>query len=172
MTWFDALLITLLGMLSALGLRLGLGGLVWSGLCLLAAALVNVLSVAMELWAAVLLALILGAVATVVARLVQGMVVRPYYAPSLWASAAGLLGGTALGAAVAAAFALAFPLSPWVDAAGVRYLYPSLELAPALHQAVDDSLFKHILMPLWEQPSALQSLLLPDLPGLKRAWQP
>lgn len=172
MTWFDALLITLLGMLSALGLRFGLGGLVWGGLCLLTAYAVNRLGGSLGLWSLLMLALLLGIGATLLAQLVQRLTARPYRSPPLWSSAAGLLGGTTLGLTVAAAFALAFPLSPRVDAAGVRYVYPSPEMAPALRAAVDRSLLKSSLMPLWEESSGWQTLLLPDLPDLKGARQP
>ncbi|MDO4263410.1 MAG: hypothetical protein Q4C67_04360 [Deinococcus sp.] len=170
MTWFDALLITLLGMLSALGLRYGTGGLVWGALCLLSAHLANRLSgsLGLDLWGTLALALTLGAGAALLAHLVHSLTYRPYRSPPLWASAAGLLGGAGLGMTLAAAFALAFPLSPRVDAAGVRYLYPSPEMAPGLHQAVDHSLLKASLMPLWEQKSDWQTLLLPDLPALKK----
>ncbi|GHG10883.1 hypothetical protein GCM10017783_24110 [Deinococcus piscis] len=172
MTWFDALLITLLGMLGALGLRHGFSALVWGGLCLLAAYFANRLSASLDLWATLGLALGLGTGASLLAGLIQSLTSWPYRTPPLWASAAGLLGSTGLGLAVAAAFALSFPLSPKVDAAGVRYVYPSPEMQPALHQAVDHSMFKRTLMPLWEQQSGWQTLLLPDLPVFKGNSRP
>ncbi|WP_261663093.1 hypothetical protein [Deinococcus sp. Marseille-Q6407] len=174
MTWFDALLLTLLGMLSALGLRTGLGGLVWGGLTLLAAYIANRLGSHLGPWGAPGLALVLGLGAAAAGQLTRQLTSRPYHSLPLWHAVGGLLGGGLLGGAAVAAALLAFPLSPRVDAAGVHYVYPSPELPPGLYQAINRSVLKDKLMPLWDETpgSVWQVLLLPDLPQLKEPRRP
>ncbi|MFC6616510.1 hypothetical protein [Deinococcus radiophilus] len=59
MTWFDALLLTLWAMLGALGLRMGLGGLLWAVLILGAAYLTNLAGG--NFWPTLIVAALLGA---------------------------------------------------------------------------------------------------------------
>lgn len=164
MTWFDALLVTLLGMLAALGLRHGVVGLVWSVLAVLAAYTANLLGPTLGPLGAVLAALGLGLVATLSAKALQKEDALSYgLQPAPGQALLGLLGAAALGGVVIAAVALAFPLSPRVEAGGVRYIYPAPELQPALYQAVNGSVIKNRLMPLWEKPaSPWHTLLLPN----------
>lgn len=163
MTWFDALLVTLLGMLAALGLRQGVGSLVWAVLAVLAAYIANLLQPVLGPLGAVLAALMLGLGATLGAQALQKANTLSYgLQPAPWQALLGLLSTAALGTVTIAAIALAFPLSPRVDAGGVRYVYPAPELQPGLYRAVNQSVIKNKLMPLWDSPpSPWHTLLLP-----------
>lgn len=175
MTWFDALLVTLLGMLGALGLRWGLSSLLWSLLVIAAAYLANLLGPALGPVGILLTALGLGLLAALAANAsAQGLgqkLGEVYQVASLPSALSGLAGTVLLGTVVVAATALAFPLSPKVDATGVRYVYPAPEITPMLYQAVDGSAVKAKLMPLWQAQSPWKPLVLPDRVGLSQPPQ-
>ncbi len=170
MTWFDALLVTVMGMVAGLGMRHGAMGLCWSLFVLAAAYAANVLGAALGLWPALVLALVLGTAATLLpqALLPEGSPSGLTYAVSLQ-GILGLAGASVLGAVLAGAVALSFPLMPRIDAAGVHYIYPSPEVPPPLQQAVHDSALQERLHLLWDASGggALQPLLLPDWPRLR-----
>ncbi|RTR25260.1 hypothetical protein [Deinococcus radiophilus] len=164
MTWFDALLLTLWAMLGALGLRMGLGGLLWAVLILGAAYLTNLAGG--NFWPTLIVAALLGAGGSAAAYALNTQSESPYWSPPLWHSAAGLLGGVLLGGVLSAALALAFPLTPKVDAFGVHYQYPSPQMPPGLYRAVQGSRIQSLLLPVWQRKSPWQTLLIPDLPQL------
>ncbi|MEF2276850.1 hypothetical protein V3W47_00975 [Deinococcus sp. YIM 134068] len=154
-TWFDALLVTLWAILTALGARRGLAGLAWGLGGVAACFLANVLAAGAAL--AALLALGLGvAVAVGTRRLVPGGLTYP------WHSLAGAVGGLALGGVLVATLALGFPIETRVGPQGRAGVYPSTHLSPALYKAVSDSTLQQALRQVWTSGAALRTLLMPD----------
>ncbi|WP_328774746.1 hypothetical protein [Deinococcus aquaedulcis] len=153
-TWFDALLVTLWAVLTALGARRGLAGLAWGvgGLaaCFLANALVGGA-------AAALLAALLGVgIAVMTLRLIPTPLEHP------WHLGAGALGGFLLGGTLISALALGFPLDVKVGTEGRRAVYPSASLQLGLQSAVRDSVVQSSLRGVWGSSPALKTLLIPD----------
>ncbi|GGM18790.1 hypothetical protein [Deinococcus aerophilus] len=154
-TWFDALLVTLWAVLTALGARRGLAGLAWGlggvAVCLLANALVG------GALAAGLMALLLSVGgAFVISRLIPNPLEQP------WHLLAGAVGGFALGGVLISTLALGFPLDVRVTAAGRSGVYPSASLPPAIYHAVHDSAVQSGLRQVWGAGPALKILLIPD----------
>lgn len=157
-TWFDALLVTVWAIVTALGARRGLSGLVWGVGGVAACFLANFLSPASAgAWLALPLAVLAGAgLAAVLGRLVPAPVERP------WHLAAGALGGFALGGVLLATLTLGLPIEVRVGTQGRTGVYPSTGLPTPLYAAVHDSLLKDSLMGVWTGGPALRTLLVPD----------
>lgn len=157
-TWFDALLITLWAVLTALGARRGLAGLAWGmggvALCFLA----NSLS-GSPVAAAVIALLLSGGLAVVIARLIPVPLEQP------WHMLAGALGGGLLGGLLISTLALSFPLDVQVTPKGPLGTYPSTNLSPVLYDAVRNSAVKNSLRGVWSSGPALKTLLIPDQAG-------
>ncbi|WP_075831236.1 hypothetical protein [Deinococcus marmoris] len=154
MTWFDALLVTLLAVMTALGARRGLAGLAWGGLgmtiCFLVASLGGPL---VTTGAALLLGL---GCAVMIVRLL------PHAAEQPWHLLAGGVGGLALGGVLIATVALGFPLDVRVTPAGTTGVYPSVNMPPAIYEAVRNSALQNSLRGVWGSNIALRTLLIPD----------
>lgn len=154
-TWFDALLITVWALLTALGARRGLAGLAWGvagiALCFLANSLSG------SPLAAALIALLLSVgLAVAIGRLIPGPLEQP------WHMAPGALGGFLLGGLLIAAAALSFPLDVQVTTRGPQGTYPSPSLPPAIYDAVRNSAVKTSLRGVWGSSVTLKTLLMPD----------
>ncbi|MBB5366321.1 hypothetical protein [Deinococcus humi] len=154
MTWFDALLVTLWAVMTALGARRGLAGLAWGLLgvtiCFLVGALGSPLISAVA-------ATVLGlGSAVVISRLLPHPAVEP------WHLLAGGVGGLALGGVLIATVALGFPLDLRVTPTGPTGVYPSVNMPPALYVAVRDSAIQNGLRGVWGGNLALRTLLVPD----------
>ncbi|MBB6017386.1 hypothetical protein ACFP9V_06375 [Deinococcus radiopugnans] len=154
MTWFDALLVTLWAVMTALGARRGLAGLAWGLLgltiCWLAGSLGSPL-----VTAAAALVLGLGS-AVIIVRLL------PHPAEQPWHLLAGGLGGFVLGGVLIATVALGFPLDLRVTPAGTTGVYPSVNMPPTLYAAVRDSAIQNSLRGVWGGNLTLRTLLVPD----------
>jgi hypothetical protein len=159
-TWFDALLVTVWAVVTALGARRGLSGLAWGlggvAACLLANLLGRTVSGGGTLLAVPLAALLGAGLALVIRRQVPLPLERP------WHMAAGALGGFALGGVLLATLTLGLPIEVRVGAQGRTGVYPSTNLPTPLYAAVDDSLLKDSLMGVWNSGPALRTLLVPD----------
>lgn len=155
MTWFDALLVTLWAVVTALGIRRGMAGLLWGLGGLLACLATNVLT-GNALTAAALAALSAVGVSLLIGRLLPAPVEHAGHL------AAGALGGFALGGALVAALALGFPLDMRVTPQGRAATYPSASLPPALYDAVSGSAVKNALSGVWSGPDAVRILVVPD----------
>ncbi|WP_241191147.1 hypothetical protein [Deinococcus psychrotolerans] len=145
-TWFDALLVTLLALTAALGARRGLAGLAW-GLGVVAVCFVS--NFFLHGWPALVLALVLGfGVAWFSQRLIG---------PALetWHIALGALGGLIAGLVLVSSLALGFPI-------GTDNQYPTNKLPPSVHDAVVNSYVQKILFPVFNGNDALKTLLIPD----------
>ncbi|CAM3786862.1 hypothetical protein [Deinococcus frigens] len=159
MTWFDALLVTVWAVITALGARRGLAGLAWGGLGVTICFLVNSLGSPL---ASTLAALLLGlGCAVIVVRLL------PHPAEQPWHLLAGGMGGLALGGVLIATVALGFPLDVRVTTGGATGVYPSVNMPPALYDAVRNSALQNGLRSVWGGPAALRTLLIPD----QASWQ-
>lgn len=155
MTWFDALLVTLLAATTALGARRGLAGLAWGVCALLVAFMTNYLGLGALL--AGIMALILGAlVAFAISRVIAEPLQRP------WHMLVGGLGGLLLGGVLMSALALSFPMTMRATPTGKQALYPSPDLAPGLYEAVSKSAIQNALRGVWQASVATQTLLVPD----------
>ena len=155
MTWFDALLITLLAVVTALGARRGLAGLAWGVGALVVAFVANLLGLGAVL--AGVLALVLGAVSGLaISRLIPDPLERP------WHMVVGGLGGLLLGGVLMSALALAFPMAVRATPSGKQALYPSPDLAPGLYQAVSNSALQNSLRGIWTSSVASRTLFVPD----------
>ena len=154
-TWFDALLITLWAVMTALGARRGLAGLAWGvgglALCFLA----NSLS-GSPLAAALIALLLSGGLAIVIARLIP----VPLEVP--WHMVSGAAGGFLLGGLLISTVALGFPLDVQVTRNGPLGTYPSTNLSPMIYDAVRNSALKNGLRSVWSSGPALKTLLIPD----------
>lgn len=149
-TWFDALLVTLWGAVTMLGMRRGLAGGVWVLVTLLVAFVCNLLS-----WpiAAVVLATVLSFAAA-------WGVQRVFWATPThtWHVAVGGVSGFVLGFVIVAALALSLP----IKVLGSQGTYPSDELPSALYYGVVDSLLTQQFDTIWGSPSAVKRLIIPD----------
>lgn len=155
MTWFDALLVTLLAVVTALGARRGLAGVVWGFGGVAACFLANFLGTGAV--AATVIAVVLGAgIAYAAQRLIPNPLERP------WHLAAGAVGGFALGGVLITTLALGFPIEMRVGPQGRTGIYPSSNLSPVLYDAVNNSAIKGQVMGIWGANPALKTLLVPD----------
>lgn len=157
-TWFDALLVTLWAVLTALGARRGLAGLAWGiggvAVCFLAN------SLAIGPVVSTLIALLLGVgVALAIGRLIPMPLEQP------WHLVAGAAGGFMLGWLMVATLALGFPLDVKVTPKGQSGVYPSPSLSPVIYDAVRGSTIKNSLMSVWSGSPALRTLIIPDQAG-------
>lgn len=154
-TWFDALLVTLLAFVTALGARRGMHGLVWGLAGVAICVAVNALIDAPLL--AGLAALLLSAGASWAAvRLI------PEPGGRAWRRWAGGLGGLALGGVLLAALTLNFPLEQRRVGGRVQAVYPATSLPAPIYDAVEFSLVNRQLSALWDSSSLLQTLIIPD----------
>ena len=153
-TWFDALLVTLWAVMTALGARRGLAGLAWGLLGVVVCFLVNSLGGALVTSVAALL-LGLGC-AVMIARLLPTAPEQP------WQLLAGGVGGLVLGGVLIATLALGFPLDVRVTPAGKTGVYPSATLPPPVYEAVRNSALQNALRGLWGSNAVLRTLLIPD----------
>ncbi|WP_420594430.1 hypothetical protein [Deinococcus sp.] len=149
-TWFDALLVTLLAAATALGALRGLAGLVWGVGGVAVCFLCNALFAG---WPALPVALVLGLGVAWAARQVS---VSMGGALEVWHVALGGLGGLLIGAVLIGSLALGLPIDP------VSNQYPSSALPAAVQEAVSRSYIQMRLFPVFEGSSALQTLLIPD----------
>lgn len=154
-TWFDALLITLLAIATALGARRGLAGLAWGVGSLVTAFVANLLGLGML--PATLLALVLGVVmALAIGRLIPDPNEKP------WHLVVGGFGGLLLGGLLISTVALSFPLAVRATPTGKQALYPSPDLNPGLYEAVAHSAIQNSLDGVWTASRSVRSLLIPD----------
>ncbi|WP_309571285.1 hypothetical protein [Deinococcus sp.] len=154
-TWFDALLITLWAVLTALGARRGLSGLAWGVAGIVLCFLANSLSGSPL--AAALIALMLSAgLAVALGRLIPAPLALP------WHMAPGALGGFLLGGLLISTAALSFPLDVQVTTRGPQGTYPSPSLPPVIYDAVRNSAVKNALRGVWGSGPTLKTLLIPD----------
>lgn len=154
-TWFDALLVTLLALVTALGVRRGLAGLLWGVAALLACLIANMVMPHPLL--AVLAALALSAAAAFAAgRLAPDPAEHPWY------GAAGGIGGLLLGALLISALTLSFPLEVRGAGAQRQTVYPASTLPGPVQAAVGGSVIKRQLMQVWTSGRVLQTLIIPD----------
>ncbi len=156
-TWFDALLVTLLAAMTALGARRGLAGLAWGVLGVLGILVANMLG--LGLLPAAIVALVLSvSCALAISRLIRNPL------EEAWHLLAGAVGGLMLGAVLAGSLALGFPRELRVTPQGLRTDYPSTTLSPTLYDAVRESAIQNALRGVWTRPSLAQNLLIPDRP--------
>lgn len=158
-TWFDALLVTLWAVVTALGARRGLAGLAWGLGGVLVCFVSNLLARA-AIPAAILTLLLSLALSVGVRRLLTDPLSRP------WFPVVGGLGGFALGAVLVMTLTLGFPIGIRVGTEGKTGIYPSVSLPPFLYSAVDNSALKNRLSGVWQGGRAVQLLLVPD-----QVWQ-
>lgn len=146
-TWFDALLVTLLAATTALGARRGLAGLAWGVGCVAVCFLSNFL---FRGWAALPVAALLGfGVAWLAQRLLGPL-------QETWHLASGAVGGFVLGLVLIGTLTLNFPIDP------VNNQYPSNALPTTLHNAVVDSYIKKQIFGVFGGNTSLKTLLIPD----------
>ncbi|WP_084048148.1 hypothetical protein [Deinococcus hopiensis] len=154
-TWFDALLVTLWAVVTALGARRGLAGLAWglggAVICLLA----NLLTRA-PIPAALIALLLAVALSFAVRRLVPDPLRLP------WFLGAGAVGGFVLGALLVVTLTLGFPIGIRISAQGRTGVYPSTSLPPFVYTAVSNSALLQRLTPVWRSSRVLQLLVVPD----------
>ena len=156
-TWFDALLVTLLAAMTALGARRGLAGLAWGVLGVLGILVANALG--LGLLPAIIVALVLSVVcALAISRLIRNPL------EEAWHLVAGAVGGLLLGGVLTGALALGFPREVRVTPQGLRTDYPATTLSPTLYEAVRESAIQNALRGIWTRPSPAQQLLTPDQP--------
>lgn len=155
MTWFDALLVTLLAVVTALGARRGLAGLAWGVGAVVVAFVANFLGLGALPAAAI--ALVLGALSGfAISRMIPDPLERP------WHMVVGGLGGMLLGGVLMSALALSFPMAVRATPNGKQAMYPSPDLAPGLYNAVMNSAIQNGLRGVWQSSVATQTLLVPD----------
>ena len=156
-TWFDALLVTLLAAMTALGARRGLAGLAWGVVGVLGILVANALG--LGVLPAVIVALVLSVVCAVaISRLIRNPL------EEAWHLVAGAAGGLLLGAVLAGSLVLGFPREVRVTPQGLRTDYPATTLSPTLYDAVRGSAIQEALRGVWTRPSPVQKLLIPDQP--------
>lgn len=154
-TWFDALLVTLLAIVTALGARRGLAGLAWGVGSIVIAFVANVLGLGALVAAA--LALVLSVVsALAISRLIPEPLEQP------WHMVVGGLGGLLMGGLLISSLALSFPMAVRVTPTGKQALYPSPDLNPSLYEAVANSAIQNRLHGVWTGSMAQRTLLVPD----------
>ncbi len=150
-TWFDALLVTLLAAITTMGIRRGLAGAVWAVFTLVALLVVNLFS------PLPLVALILAAALGLVAAWgAQRLMPEPV--TQFWQLGVGGVGGLVLGAVVVAALSLSFP----IRVIGSQGSYPSNTLPGPVYYGVYNSYFVSHLSSVWSGNKLLRLLLIPD----------
>lgn len=154
-TWFDALLVTLLAIVTALGARRGLAGLAWGVGGIVVAFVANILGFGVLV--ATALALVLGVVSAIA---ISRMIPDPMEQP--WHLVLGAVGGLLMGGLLISALALSFPLSVRATPTGKQALYPSPDLNPSLYEAVANSAIQNSLRSVWSGSMAERTLLVPD----------
>lgn len=155
MTWFDALLVTLWALITALGIRRGLAGLLWGLGGVTICFLINRF-VGQPLVAGALTLLLAVGLSAVSHRLI------PTPAEHAGHLAGGALGGFLLGGVLVGTLALGFPLDVRVTPQGRAATYPSASLPPAVYDAVNGSVIKDALNGVWGGNQAIRTLLVPD----------
>lgn len=145
-TWFDALLVTLLALAAALGARRGLAGLAW-GLGVVAVCFIS--NFFLHGWPALVLALLLGYGAAWLAQRLIGPALET------WQIAVGAVGGLLVGLVLVGSLALDFPV-------GADNQYPTNKLPISVHDAVVNSYVQKTLFPVFSGNDALKTLLIPD----------
>ncbi|KEF33450.1 MULTISPECIES: hypothetical protein [Deinococcus] len=159
-TWFDALLVTVWAVLTALGARRGLAGLAWGAGGVLACWLANWGGQQAGSWTlGLLLALGLGLALSLG---VQRLVLTQVGPPPRWHAGAGAIGGLLLGGTLVAVLTLGFPLGVRVGIQGRTGVYPATDLPAPLYTAVRRSLLREGLMGVWSASPPLRTLLVPD----------
>lgn len=164
-TWFDAFLVTLLAIVTALGVQRGLFGLIWGLSSVALAFLANMLLQGPELPALVAL-LLSGVVAVLVAKKF------PHVHGEPWTKVAGGVGGFLVGAVLIAALTLSFPVKLGNAITGEQTVYPDETLSGPLKDLLEESELRPRLQGLMEQPSPLRTLLTPDLDRAALPAQP
>ena len=154
-TWFDALLLTLLAFVTALGARRGMHGLVW-GLAGVAICVAVNAALSLPLLTGLLALLLSGGASWLAVRLI------PEPGGRAWRRWAGGLGGLALGSVLLATLTLNFPLGQRQVGQKTQAVYPATSLPGPIYEAVESSLIKRELMALWNSSSLLQTLIIPD----------
>lgn len=154
LTWFDALLVTLWAVVTVVGARRGLGGLLWGILGLAVCFFVNLVAPSGAVAGVLSLMLGLGAVFSA-RRLIRDPLSEP------WHLGAGALGGFVLGGLLVATLALSLPIQPL---GGGQQRYPSDELPLALSTGVGSSVLVTSLGSLWrhEASGLLRLMVVPD----------
>lgn len=151
MTWFDAILVTLLALVTALGARRGLAGAVWGVGAVALCWLCNLLSGLPALVAALLLSMGLA--------LGTQRLAVPHQDFPWWHGLAGALGGLAFGLSLIFAFTLGFPL----QIKGTTQLYPApASVTGSFYSALKNSYIQNSLQKVWVQNDIVQTLLVPD----------
>jgi hypothetical protein len=150
MTWFDALLVTVLAAVVALAARRGLAGGLWGVGAALIVLVVYFISSGV---AASVVALVLGVIVAFAAQRAVFSVV-----PQPWHMLVGGVGGAGVGLLVVGALALSFP----VKVIGSQGTYPSDELPPAVYYAVVNSFVVRQFTPVWGSGELTRHLWLPD----------
>lgn len=154
-TWFDALLVTLLAVVTALGARRGLAGFAWGIGGLITVFVAN--SLGLGVGVSTLLALALGAAfGWAISRLIQDPQSQP------WFIALGGLGGLILGGILISTLALNFPIEIRATTQGKQGVYPSTNLTPSLYEAVHNSAIQNALQGVWGAGKPARTLLVPD----------
>lgn len=152
-TVFDALLVTLWAAVTALGVRRGLGGVIWGVLGVAVCFVVNMVATGGVVGFVV--SMLLGAVAVLAARrLIHDPLAEP------WHLAAGGVGGFTLGAVLVGTLALGFPIQNLGD----HQNYPSTELPSSVYYVVSNSYIRQSLSSVLNAHAnpALRTLLIPD----------
>lgn len=168
LTPFDALLITLLAGVVAVGVRRGLVALVAGAGGLILLPVMNLLGV-LSLPAGFLAAAAAGIGLAYAARALTGTSLLAGIGETT-AAALGGLGGLLIGLGLISALALSFPTSPNFAAGTGAYFYPSANLAPWLRSTVERSAIARLLsdppsrggLGVWGTPGLLRSTLVPD----------
>nr|WP_246363415.1 hypothetical protein [Deinococcus budaensis] len=154
------MLVTVWAVVTALGARRGLPGLLWGLGGVAACLLVNLLAGRAGAGGLLLAAgLAVGAGAALAFSLRRWCAVVP---GRRWHGLAGGLGGAALGGVLVATLTLGFPIEVRVGTQGRTGVYPSTRLPTALYTAVNQSVLKDGLMGVWDAGAGLRTLLVPD----------
>ena len=150
-TWFDAVLVTLLAAATALGALRGLAGLAWGVGCVAVCFLSNFFFAG---WPALVLAAVLGVGIAWGARRLNAE--RQGAELEIWHLGAGALGGLLIGTVLIGTLALSLPIDP------VTNQYPSSSLPTAVHDAVANSYLKDRFFKVFTADNSLKTLFIPD----------
>lgn len=155
MTWFDALLVTLLAMITAFGARNGLTGLFWGisgvAICLI----VNIFNLGLIV-SLVLAVLLGGGIAFAMSRLVGTAADQPL------SLLLGGIGGACMGFLLVVTLALSFPIELKNTADSQQVVYPSTKLAAPLRQGIGESFVVKQAAGAWNGSSMVKTLFVPD----------
>lgn len=155
MTWFDALLITLLAMIVAFGARSGLVGLFWGISGMFICLIVNVfnLGIVLSFFCAIFLGtLIAWGMSLFVGATTEGIGTQIF----------GGLGGMCTGVVLVITLSLGFPLQIRSTSNGQEVVYPSQTLTPFVYQAVKNSFIKQKSEILFYSSRNMKMLFIPD----------